>query len=189
MAGIARKKFTVSCAFLLGGFSIPSAADWHTFWHSQRVAYHRTVAWPQPFTDDSARQAIAPFELMKHNGWRLHNTIGNELFREGDGALLAAGHKRVCWIATQAPSHCRVVYVLKGSSPGETDARVNSVRETLTRLQIDGQPPEVLLTDIEPTTASGAWANQISRDWLESLPPPKLPSTSSTGSAGATEGG
>jgi len=189
MNGNTRNKFAVTFAVLLGGLASPAAADWHTFWHNQHVAYRRTNAWPQPFTDDSARQTIAPFEVMKHNGWRLHNTIGNELFREGDGALLAAGHKRVNWIATQAPADRRVVYVLRGVSQAETDARLASVRETLTRLPADGQPPQVLITDIAPTTASGAWATQINRDWLEALPAPKLPGTSASGAAGATEGG
>jgi hypothetical protein len=188
MNGTTRNNLAVSCAVLFGGMASPAVADWNSFWHHQHVNYQRVNAWPQPFTDDSARQATAPFEVMKQNGWRLHNTIGNELFRDGDGALLAAGHKRVDWITSQAPADRRVVYVLRGRSQAETDARLASVRETVSRAYTDGQPTQVLVTDVEPTTASGAWATQINRDWLEALPKPKLPTTSANGSAGATDG-
>ncbi|MGV3485925.1 MAG: hypothetical protein ACO1RT_16030 [Planctomycetaceae bacterium] len=189
MNGKTRRALACSCVVAFVGMAREASADWHSFWHSVEVDYQRNNAWPQPFTDDSVRQTIAPFEVMKHNGWRLHNTIGHELFREGDGALLASGHRRVNWIASQAPADRRVIYVLRGRSAAETEARLASVRDTLSRVQINGPAPQLMITEIEPTTASGAWATQINRDWLEALPPPKLPSTSSTGAAGATEGG
>jgi hypothetical protein len=179
--------FAFTCAVALGGLTQDAAAEWG-FLRSTVVDYHRNNAWPQPFTEDSVRQTVAPFEVMKQNGWRLHNTIGNELFRDGDGALLAAGHERVHWIASQAPADRRVVYVLRGRTPSETDARLASVRDTLSRVQTSGPAPQLMITEIEPTTASGAWATQIKRSWMESIPAPKLPSTSATGSAGATDG-
>ncbi len=189
MTSKTRCTLALSCAFALGGVASDATADWHSFWHSCEVDYQRNNAWPQPFTDDSARQTVAPFEVMKHNGWRLHNTIGNELFRDGDGALLAAGNNRVNWIASQAPADRRVVYVLRGRTEAETEARLASVRNTLSRVQINGPAPQLMITEIEPTTSSGARLTQINRDAMEVLPSPKLPSTSSTGTAGATEGG
>jgi len=187
MFGNTRTRFGLSCALAVAGMTQTATADWNSFWHPHRVAYHRNNAWPQPFTEDSVRQATAPFEVMKHNGWRMYNTVGNELFREGDGALMVAGRNRVVWIASQAPADRRVVYVLRGASPAETDARVASVRETLATVQIAGPPPQIMITEIEPTTTSGAWVTQINRDWMEVLPEPRLPSTSPTGAAGATE--
>lgn len=121
---------------------------------------------------------------MTHNGWRLHNTIGHELFRVGDGALTPAGRGRVEWIASQAPEHRRVVHVLRGSSQQETNARLASVRATIGKLHFVGPPPEVVITNVEPATVGGAWANQINRKWLDSLPAPQLPA--STSGSGAT---
>ncbi len=89
-----------------------ASADWNHFWHGLHVGFHRNNAWPDPFNEVDAGNVIQPFEVMKANGWRMHNTIGHELFRSGDGALLAAGHKRVHWIASQAPTARRTVYVL-----------------------------------------------------------------------------
>ncbi len=164
-------------------------ADWNTIRQRTHVTQARVNAWPQPFTDVDARQTVAPFDAMKHNGWRLHNTIGSELFRDSDAALVSAGHNRVHWIVSQAPADRRVIYVLRGRSIQETEARLASVRQSIAAVNHSGPPPQLMLTDIEPTTASGAWATQINRDWMEALPAPKLPGTSATGSEGATDGG
>jgi len=182
------KRFSVSCVIAVCGVASPCRADWNSFWHGNKVAHARNNAWPQPFTEDSVRQAVAPFEVMKHNGWRLHNTIGDELFRNGDGALLASGQERVQWIASQAPAERRVVYVLRGNSHAETELRLASVRQTLGNQYSENQATQVLVTDSVPPSASGAWITQINRDWLEALPAPKLPGTSATGAAGATSG-
>lgn len=163
-----------------------ATAGWHEFWHNLHVGYHRNNAWPEPFNEVDAQQVIAPFQVMTHNGWKMHNTIGHEKFRDGDGALMASGSKRVRWIATQAPLNRRNVYVLRGRSDEETQARLDAVRETLASLQITGPTPSVMITDVEPTTAPGDWATKINRERLEYQPPPRLPNSSGSGTAGAT---
>ena len=166
------------------------SADWYQsakrHWHNICVGQHRNNAWPDPFVEADALQVIGPFEIMKRNGWRLHNTIGNELFRDSDGELLASGHRRVHWIATQSPEARREIFVLRGRSDVETESRVASVRQALSRLNSNGREPAVYITDIEPSTASGAWATTIARNWMEQLPAPKLPSTSASGTAAST---
>lgn len=163
-----------------------ATAGWNEFWHGLHVGFHRNNAWPDPFNEVDAAQVMAPFDIMKANGWRMHNTIGHELFRGGDGALLASGHKRVHWIATQAPAARRTVYVLAGSSDTETIARVAAVRHTISKIYFNGPDPTVLVTDVEPATSSGAWATKINREWLEHLSAPQLPSTSASGIQSAT---
>ncbi|TWU37395.1 hypothetical protein [Novipirellula artificiosorum] len=174
-------------ALLLSVTAGTVSADWHQFWHQFNVDYHRANAWPDPFNEGDAMQVVAPFEVMKHNGWRMHNTIGNDLFRQGDGALLAAGNNRVHWIATQAPEARRTVYVLRGKSLEETNARVTSVRQTLANVYMAGPIPDVIVTEKEPSTAPGGWAVQIQRDWMEVLPKPKLPQRSAQGNESTAE--
>ncbi len=181
MKRIVRNSRLVFSVLAMGVVATSASADWHTFWHNANVSYHRNNAWPDPFNEADAMQVVAPFEIMKQNGWRMQNTLGQELFREGDGALLAAGNRRVEWIATQAPVERRAVFVMRGSSPAETEARVASVHQTLTGLNLQGQMPMVMVTDTEPATSSGAWANKISREWLDHLPLPQLPQTSAAG--------
>ncbi|KAA5544594.1 hypothetical protein FYK55_09780 [Roseiconus nitratireducens] len=161
-------------------------AGWHDFWHKVGVGYHRNNAWPDPFNEMDAMAVITPFETMKVNGWRLHNTIGAEQFRNSDGALLTAGQERLRWIATQAPPNRRQVFVLRGRTPDQTDARIASVKEALDRFNIRGPAPEIAIIDREPPTAPGNWATQINRTWLQQLPSPKLPGTSAAGTASAT---
>lgn len=163
-----------------------ASAGWRDFWHNLHVGYARNNAWPEPFNEMDANMVNAPFDVMKANGWKMHNTIGHELFRAGDGALLAAGHKRVYWIATQAPVARRSVYVLRGSTEAETQARIASVQKTIGNVNVIGPAPTVLVTDIEPATSSGAWATKINREWLEHLTAPQLPSQSVTGSEGVS---
>ena len=173
--------------FLLANCATTASAGWNEFWHYFGVGYHRSNAWPDPFNELDAEQVILPFQMMKHNGWKMHNTIGHERFREGDGALLASGQYRVRWIATQAPENRRIVYVLRGRDQQETDARVNAVNETLANIPIHGPKPTVLITDVEPDTAPGDWATKINRDRLEQQPPPRLPKNSINGTAGAIQ--
>jgi hypothetical protein len=180
--------FAIAIAFLMVAATATSAsAGWREFWHNLHVDYARNNAWPDPFNEVDANMVMAPFDVMKANGWRMHNTIGHELFRTGDGALLAAGHKRIHWIATQAPTARRSVYVMRGASDEETQARVAAVRNTLANVNVIGPAPAVLVTDIEPATSSGAWATKINREWLEHLTAPQLPSQSVTGNQGVAE--
>lgn len=160
-------------------------ADWNSFWHQFHVDTHRNNAWPDPFNEADARDVVAPFEVMKQNGWRLHNTIGNDLFREGDGVLMASGTNAVHWIATQAPASRRTIFVLKGQSPIETESRLASVRQTLNGMNLGGQQPNVVVTNVEPAKASGVWAAKISREGVAAIPKPQLPQTSAQGQASA----
>ena len=176
--------------FSIGFFAVlmttnSAMADWNSLKHKIRVGYHRNNAWPDPFTEADAMDVVRPFEIMKQNGWKLHNTIGHELFREGDGALLASGNKRIRWIATQAPVSHRAIFVLRGRSSAETEARLVSVRQSLANIESQGAQPQVIVTDVEPGAASGKWADKINREWYESLPRPQLPQTSVTGQKGA----
>lgn len=177
--GLAMSLALVGC-----GWSTTAQADWHSFWHGVHVDYARVNAWPQPFNDIDARQARAPFEVMKQNGWRAHNTIGHELFHDDTAVLTAAGNRRVLWIANQAPLNRRTVYVLQGRTAAETEARLASVQQTLSGLNQRGAEAQVLVTDIEPAAAPGAWATSINRQWMSELPAPKLPSTTASGAAG-----
>jgi hypothetical protein len=156
-------------------------ADWHSFWHKFHVDTARNNAWPDPFNEADARDVVAPFEVMKQNGWKLHNTIGHDLFREGDGVLMASGTNAVHWIATQAPPSRRSIYVLQGKTQLETEARLASVRQALASMNLNGDDPSVQVTSVEPAKASGVWAAKISRDGIAATPRPQLPQTSASG--------
>gem|GEM_PF-625471 len=178
----------LAAALFSGSGAAPTAEAgdwWKRFKHENHVVYQRNNVWPQPFSEMAAAQTRSPFEVMKHKGWMLNNTIGHELFRDGDGALTAAGRGRVHWIATQAPVSRRVVNVLRGSSEAETEARVDAVRSALDHMYLTGPTPPVYITEVNPATSPGIMASQISRQRLELMTPPTLPEAS--GGAGGAQ--
>lgn len=174
----------LACVGLLAAAAAsPAAADWNSFWHGVHVDYHRNNAWPHPFSEMAAAQTRAPFAVQKMNGWRLHNTISHELFRGGDGVLTVAGQQQLAQIVHQVPPEHREIIVVCGATPAETEARVNSVREALSRMQMEGAAPEIYVTHRVPATGSGELATAVNRAWLKSLPSPKLPAAQSGSAA------
>ena len=153
-----------------------ASADWHSFWHRFNVDYHRNNAWPHPFREMAAAQTRAPFEVQRHNGWQLHNTISHELFRPGDGGLTYAGQQQLVNIITVVPVEQRTVFVVRGASQAETEARLASVQSSLERMTQGGQTPPVMIVDRAPATNSGAMAAAVNREWLKVIPKPELPS-------------
>ncbi|MDA8697238.1 hypothetical protein N9M41_02090 [Rhodopirellula sp.] len=181
---------TQSFRILLFGFtalicgSDPASADWKSFWHQIHVGFHKNNDWPQPFQQADVHDVQKPFEIMKSNGWRLHNTIGNDLFRPGDGSLLSAGHRRLHWIATQAPESRRQVFIMRANTIEETQARIEAVTIAIESFGSDSITPQIFVTETSPPTISGSWATKINRDWMDHMAAPKLPDQSTTGQPG-----
>jgi len=142
--------------------------------HDCGVDYARNVAWPQPFRGADSNSVIAPFEIMRDNGWRENNTLGTSLFSENN-ALREAGAIKVQWIVTQAPQNQRIVYVKAGTTEQDTNARVESVQLAVSQIIPSGPLPQILVTDIEPGTSSGAYQTLVHRALVKTTPSPRLP--------------
>ena len=166
----------LACASLVAiATAAPAAADWNSFWHGFHIDYHRNNAWPHPFSEMAATQTRTPFAIQTMNGWRLHNTVSHELFRGGDGVLTVAGQHHLAHIISQVPPQHRMVMVVRGATPEETEARLASVRSAIARMHVEGPAPEVRVTDRVPATGSGELATALNRARLQTLPAPRLP--------------
>jgi len=141
--------------------------------HKAGIDYARNVSWPQPFRSADSESVIAPFEVMRDNGWRENNTIGSGLF-SSQNALSDAGMIKVQWIATQAPQNQRIVYVKTGGSEQETSARLESVQLAVSQMIPSGPLPQILVTEIEPATSSGAYQTLVHRALIKTTPTPRL---------------
>jgi len=161
-------------------------ADWKTFWRDVHIGFHRNNDWPKPFHEADVNEVKKPFEIMKSNGWRLHNTIGNDLFQSGDGGLLSAGQRKLHWIATQAPETRRQVFVMRAKTLEETQARIQAVQSVIDSYGADLPAPEIYVTETAPPTVSGSWATKINREWMDHMTAPKLPDQSTTGQPGVS---
>jgi hypothetical protein len=141
--------------------------------HRVGVDYARNVAWPQPFRGADSNSVVAPFDVMRDNGWRENNTLGTSLF-SSQHALNEAGAIKVQWIVTQAPINQRIVYVKAGNTEQETNARVESVQLAVSQLIPSGPLPQILVTEIEPATSSGAYQTLVHRALIKTTPTPRL---------------
>lgn len=150
--------------------SIVGCADMR---HRAGIDYARNVAWPQPFRAADSNAVIAPFEVMRDNGWRENNTLGSTLFSP-QCVLSDAGAIKIQWIVTQAPQSQRIVYVKSGNTQLETNARVESVEIAVSKLVPSGPLPQILVTDIEPATSSGAYQTLVHRALIKTTPTPRL---------------
>jgi hypothetical protein len=148
-------------------------AGWPEFRHQSGIDYARNNCWPQPFRGADANSVVAPFEIMRNNGWRENNTLGSLLFSK-QNTVSEAGQLKIEWIVTQAPSNQRIVYVKSGRNKEETAARVESVQLAVSQLIPTGPLPQILVTDIEPTTSSGAYQTLVHRALIKTTPTPRL---------------
>ncbi|MDA1049657.1 MAG: hypothetical protein O3C40_04135 [Planctomycetota bacterium] len=150
-------------------------AGWTEFWDRVHLDWHRMNSWPEPFLHADKDLARQPLLAMTDNGWRMQNTLSDHLFDIERHSLTQAGALKVRWIVTQAPPHRRTVFVLRGTTPDATLARVDAVQEAITQLVPQGNRPEVLLTDIIPIGGSGDYFDAVDRALKDSIPPPRLP--------------
>ena len=159
-----------SRAFLaISGLSPGSWRSTHLADETELVV-HRTDAEPRD------RELVrSPLIAMTTAGWRQNNTLSDHFFNAEDQAINQAGEIKVRWIVTQAPPHRRVVFVLRGSTPEATSARIEAVQRAIEKHVPEGPRPDVLLTDIVPPGASGDYFDQVDRQFKESIPAPRLP--------------
>jgi hypothetical protein len=159
--------------------------DHLTFWQRVHLDFHRNNAWPEPF--QSADRAVTReyFCIQVNNGWKMQNTIGTFLFNPETQELNRAGELQVKWIVTQAPIHRRAVFVLVGDSPEDTQRRVLSVQNYISRIVPAGHLPPVMITYTQPEGASGENFNALHNAMMQSIPAPRLPA----GAGGSSSGG
>ena len=166
----------VTVALVLVGTTGSLRADWPSFKHKTHVDIARNNVWPQPFRGQDAYSVVAPFEIMKRNGWRDNNTVGSVLFMENQ--LTEAGRLKVANVLVTAPSNYRIVYVQTGATQQETAARVASVQSVLTEMVPDGQMPPIQITSVAPSTSPGAYQTLVHRAIQKTTPSPRLPAYS-----------
>jgi hypothetical protein len=160
-----------------GMISSHACADW-PWKHKSGVDAARNNSWPQPFRAADANSVVAPFEVMRNNGWREFNTLGSAVFTK-DNALSEAGNLKIEQILTLSPSSQQIVYVKSSIRKEETDARVESTQLAVSKLVPVGPLPQILVTNIEPSASSGVYQTTVQRALITTTPTPRLGAFSS----------
>jgi hypothetical protein len=177
----------VAFAIVLGGNLGSVQADGPMF-HKTHVEIARNNSWPQPFRGQDAYSVVAPFEVMKRNGWRDNNTVGSILFVNNE--LTEAGRLKVTTLVASSPASQRMIYVQIGMTQAETATRVKSIQTVLADLIPEGEKPPIQITNIAPTTSPGAYQTLVHRAIQQSTPKPRLPAfTGSNQPAAVQESG
>jgi len=166
----------------------PVAAQDHGFWARVHLDFHRNNAWPEPFLSADRAVTREYFCIQVNNGWKMQNTIGTFLFNPETQELNRAGELQVKWIVTQAPIHRRAVFVLVGETPEDTQRRVLSVQNYISRIMPAGHLPPVMITNTQPEGASGAYFDAINNAMMQSIPAPRLPAAAGSSSSGGAGG-
>ncbi len=161
-------------------------AGWPEFKQECHTDKLRNNAWPQPFRSQDASSVIAPFEVMKSNGWREFNTIPNSFFN-GTNQLTDAGLLKVQQVLTQSPQNRKAIFVVKTESQEETAARVESVEIAVSGMIPVGDLPPIHVTDISPGTSSGTYQTIVNRALVKTTPTPRLPAFKSLNAPSQTQ--
>jgi hypothetical protein len=168
-----RSIYSLAVGVIVTGCCGWAHADWPTMMHKKHVDFARNNSWPQPFRGQDAYSVVAPFEIMKNNGWRDNNTVGSVLFE--NNALTDAGKLKVAHVLTSSPSNRRMIYVQTGPTQQDTAARVESVQLAVSELLPEGQLPEIFVTNSAPSTSPGAYQTLVHRAIQRTTPTPRLP--------------
>jgi hypothetical protein len=139
--------------------------------HTDRM---RNSAWPQPFRSADAAAVVAPFEIMKANGWQQFNTLAHCFFDESN-QLTDAGLLKVEEVLSMSAQSKAPIYVQRAESQQSTATRVESMELAISALIPEGPLPQIAITDTAPATSSGAYQTVVSRALIQTTPNPRLP--------------
>jgi len=152
--------------------------------HSIAKDFKRNNCWPRPFVWNDRQAVRAPFAIMVNKGWHRENTLGEYHFDPVTGQLNDPGRRRVYGIINHIIPERRAVYVHRAMKPEMTLARVDSVQQWTAQLMPHGELPPVIETSLPAPGRPAEEVDQIRRDYLESMPPPRLPMAENYGSDG-----
>lgn len=145
------------------------------FFHRVCVDTKRNNAWPEPFNCIDRHSVNKPLTMMAEKGWQLQNTITDQLFHAETQTLTRAGELKVRWILTQMPVRRRSVFVMRGSTPAITEARLKAVEQVAGTVVGDLSSTVIAVTDTIPRGASADYYERVSSGYESSAPAPRLP--------------
>ena len=149
-----------------------------TWWDHIWRDYHRNNAWPDPFIPMDRAAVKVPFQMMANNGWERQNLLADYHFTEENDALSPGGAQRLNWIATQAPTPRRMVFVQRGQTPAITAARIGAVQASLSRITPNGPLPRIAESNFDSQGYAGDEADAVINGAGKSRPDPHIPNAS-----------
>ena len=176
-----RHSIPLMIAVLLISTAAPARAGFMTaLMRDMNRGYHRNHCWPQPFAYQDYQSAKAPYAIMVQHGWRQQNIISDYHYEPDSTELNEAGQRHIRSVIANSPENRRILYVQRGVTPEQTEARVRAVRASAELLAVHGQQFDVQETHAVARSASGAEIHSAITKFDENRPPVTLPAASNT---------
>lgn len=150
--------------------------------------YHTAHYWPDPYRwrdRDDVRSVIA---LQRDNGWTVATTLYDQHFDSETNEINEAGRMHLRWILIHAPLEQRTAWVQGGFTEQISQVRLQSVQAEAVAMCGPNHAP-VLLRVTQPYGRSASEVDLINRTYLSTIPKPRVPfhsQTGTTGEAGST---
>ena len=134
----------------------------------------RNDAWPKPFACWDKRDYHAIWAPMLQSGIETQSVLDSHYFTN-DNELNRVGIDRIAGIVLNMPTNEKTVYVTRGPNEGINQARIASIRNTISTYYGQVSGVDVRLSDRIPTTMSGPNALQVLEGRSPVLPPAIIP--------------
>jgi len=160
-----------------GGHSHASGnakSDWQAFRNRANLDYSRNAAWPAPFNTVDRQTYRAMFQPCFDRGWEIEHTLSDACFDATTGKLNNLGAAKVAQVVQAAPSHRKMIYVHQSSSEFAASNRMTAVLDYVQYEFGRSAGIQLAVTKNFPVTGRGSYAESITRQFQENLPPPVL---------------
>ena len=141
--------------------------------YNEKIAA-RNDAWPKPFACWDKTGYYQVWAPMIQAGSETQAVLDSNFFTEGN-ALNSVGIDRVAGIVLNMPSNDRTLYVSRGPDDAVNQARVNAIRNTVSKYYGHVAGVSVRMSDRTPETETGAAIMQLQAGRIPMLPPAVLP--------------
>lgn len=150
--------------------------------------YHTAHYWPDPYRWQDRAEIHSRLALQANAGWIEATTLFDQHFDEETQEINDAGRVHLRWILLHAPENRRLTWVQAGTSSPASQVRLASVQQEATQM-VGATCPPVMLRVCQPTSTAAQDIDMIRRQYLTTMPAPRIPWVSQSQGSGSMTAG
>jgi len=167
-------KIAINTILLALVMTTTATAGWNELWGRVHLDYSRNKCWPSPFAEQDRASVHNYFSQMTAVGIRLQNTLGDQYFDPQTQQINLAGQRKIEQILTNTEDR-RAIFVLQSLRQDATQARVESVRNTLAQMVGNPDATEIYVSPTKLIGRPADYIDDVYRRERASIPAPRLP--------------
>jgi hypothetical protein len=155
--------------------------------------YHTAHYWPDPYRWQDRSTVRTILATQVGNGWTAATTLYEQHFDPETNQLNEAGRLQLRWILLHTPVDRRMAWVAAGNSEAITQTRLSNAQAEALAIGGPGCAP-IMIRVCQTYGRSANDVDLINRNYLETVPQPRLPipltggGSGNSGSGGGGEG-